>query len=48
MESDLTKFDTIVGDGDCGETFARGAMGGCRFVWSVRVLTDAFLFFSGS
>ena len=31
MESDLTKFDTIVGDGDCGETFARGATGGCRF-----------------
>ncbi|KAJ8079298.1 hypothetical protein PM082_021800 [Marasmius tenuissimus] len=24
-EKDLTHFDTIVGDGDCGETFARGA-----------------------
>ncbi|KAL0569027.1 hypothetical protein V5O48_012948 [Marasmius crinis-equi] len=25
VENDLTRFDTIVGDGDCGETFARGA-----------------------
>ncbi|KAI5118762.1 hypothetical protein M0805_004848 [Coniferiporia weirii] len=24
-EPDLTRFDTIVGDGDCGETFASGA-----------------------
>lgn len=27
VENDLTMFDTIVGDGDCGETFARGATG---------------------
>lgn len=27
VENDLTKFDTVVGDGDCGETFARGAAG---------------------
>ena len=26
-ENDLTQFDSIVGDGDCGETFARGARG---------------------
>ena len=27
VEKDLTEFDTIVGDGDCGETFAAGANG---------------------
>ena len=26
-EPDLTEFDTIVGDGDCGHTFASGAKG---------------------
>ncbi|KAG2148927.1 DAK1 DegV-like protein [Suillus clintonianus] len=26
-EPDMTRFDTIVGDGDCGETFASGAQG---------------------
>lgn len=26
-EKELTQFDTIVGDGDCGETFAKGATG---------------------
>ncbi|KAF5372202.1 hypothetical protein D9758_005026 [Tetrapyrgos nigripes] len=25
VEKDMTEFDTIVGDGDCGETFAMGA-----------------------
>ncbi|KAF9552450.1 DAK1/DegV-like protein [Agrocybe pediades] len=25
VERELTEYDTIVGDGDCGETFARGA-----------------------
>ncbi|EPQ50477.1 Dak1-domain-containing protein [Gloeophyllum trabeum ATCC 11539] len=25
VEADMTRFDTIVGDGDCGETFAAGA-----------------------
>ena len=28
-ENDMTAFDTIVGDGDCGETFATGAKGKC-------------------
>ena len=27
VEQDLTQFDTVLGDGDCGETFARGARG---------------------
>jgi triose/dihydroxyacetone kinase / FAD-AMP lyase (cyclizing) len=27
VEKDMTEFDTIVGDGDCGETFAMGAKG---------------------
>jgi dihydroxyacetone kinase len=27
VETDLTRFDTIVGDGDCGQTFANGAKG---------------------
>ena len=27
VASDLTRFDTIAGDGDCGETFASGARG---------------------
>ena len=26
---DMTEFDTVVGDGDCGETFAAGAKGQC-------------------
>lgn len=26
-ESELTQFDTVVGDGDCGTTFANGARG---------------------
>jgi len=26
-EKDMTQFDTVVGDGDCGETFAMGAKG---------------------
>lgn len=26
-EPDMTRFDTIVGDGDCGHTFASGAKG---------------------
>lgn len=26
-ESDTTRFDAVVGDGDCGETFAGGAKG---------------------
>ncbi|KAL4076580.1 hypothetical protein V8B97DRAFT_2021936 [Scleroderma yunnanense] len=25
IERELTKFDTVLGDGDCGETFSRGA-----------------------
>ncbi|KAG6336429.1 hypothetical protein ID866_2672 [Astraeus odoratus] len=25
VEEELTKFDTVLGDGDCGETFSRGA-----------------------
>ncbi|KDQ62467.1 hypothetical protein JAAARDRAFT_149358 [Jaapia argillacea MUCL 33604] len=25
VESEMTRFDTVVGDGDCGETFAAGA-----------------------
>lgn len=27
VENDLTRFDTIVGDGDCGATFSSGARG---------------------
>lgn len=27
VEPDLTRFDTLVGDGDCGETFSSGARG---------------------
>lgn len=27
IQSELTEFDTIVGDGDCGDTFASGANG---------------------
>lgn len=26
-ETDITRFDTVVGDGDCGQTFAGGAKG---------------------
>ena len=26
-EESLTRFDTVVGDGDCGETWAKGAKG---------------------
>ena len=27
IEKELTNFDTVLGDGDCGETFARGSRG---------------------
>ena len=27
VEAELTRFDTLVGDGDCGETFSSGATG---------------------
>jgi len=27
IEKDLTEYDTILGDGDCGHTFAAGAAG---------------------
>lgn len=27
VEHDLTRFDTVLGDGDCGETFTSGATG---------------------
>lgn len=27
VEHDLTRFDTVLGDGDCGETFTSGAKG---------------------
>ena len=34
VESDLTRFDTVIGDGDCGDTFGRGARGGSLFLIS--------------
>ncbi|TFK71157.1 Dak1-domain-containing protein [Pluteus cervinus] len=32
VEAELTRFDTVVGDGDCGETFARGANAILKFL----------------
>jgi hypothetical protein len=36
VESELTRFDTVVGDGDCGDTFASGARGGYNLPVCVR------------
>lgn len=35
VEPDVTRFDTIVGDGDCGIGLKRGAEGKLRITWSV-------------
>ncbi|KAG8215903.1 hypothetical protein J3R82DRAFT_7873 [Butyriboletus roseoflavus] len=35
-EPDMTRFDTIVGDGDCGHTFASGAKGEYQTLWHFR------------
>ena len=37
VENELTRFDTIVGDGDCGDTFASGARGGYKLPVCVQV-----------
>lgn len=39
VEPDLTQFDTLVGDGDCGETFSSGAKG--RLLSSALICTKA-------
>lgn len=36
-EGEMTRFDTVVGDGDCGETFAKGARGTSQAYNSVNV-----------
>ena len=40
VESDLTEFDTIVGDGDCGATFTSGARGALDTGLLLLLLTD--------
>ena len=40
-EPDITRFDTIVGDGDCGETLARGARAVLAFLDSPGMSDDA-------
>lgn len=45
VEPDVTKYDTIVGDGDCGIGLKRGAE--CRLPWS-RVVLPRLTFCSDS
>jgi len=40
-EPEITRFDTIVGDGDCGETLARGATAVLSFLESSELSDDA-------
>lgn len=40
-EPEITRFDTIVGDGDCGETLARGAAAVLSFLESPELNDDA-------
>ena len=40
-EPEITRFDTIVGDGDCGETLARGATAVEKFLDSPELSDDA-------
>lgn len=40
-EPEITRYDTIVGDGDCGETLARGARAVLSFLDSSDLSEDA-------
>lgn len=44
VERDLTDFDTILGDGDCGDTFASGAKGKSRVCLIASNVDVAFAF----
>ena len=43
VEKELTEYDTILGDGDCGHTFAAGATGILPFFTHYRYDIDVYL-----
>ena len=46
VENELTQFDTVVGDGDCGETFSSGARGLSSVLWGFdNINFDLFVVF---